>query len=489
MTVAETHYDVLNLPRDASSEAVRVSYLALKPEATQAFARLAAAYTALSDPQRRKTYDASLAPQALVRFAPPPARPPSPAHSAFHAPPTPYPPPPRHPPSPASSPFPGYRVPPGGYPHAHPRRPPPRRPSFSAPRPPPPSFAPPPDPFADFASPRGAEYLTPLEAFDPFSVFERVMALQQQLFSGGGGGGYGDGADYLSDNAYAPGGGGDLYGAQPYRPFHPSNSHRPRPRVPTRRASTTTSDLSKHRNGDFEARARSEEVEQRADGTVRVRRVETRVEFSSGRPRRPHSPSHHFPPPFPPHHHKPHHLPRPYDRDPLLLTDSYGTDARDPLLLGDREIEAELADLAIEEERRKGYPGGYGRGGGGYAHKKHHSLDYPAYGGHHHHHHHSKPHLPLPLPPPPAQYPCPPSPAHPPHGLPYPPFPPKHHHHGHYGGYGSGGGYHYERPKAICPPPSPGGSSLFGGAGGGGGGYDGREKLGVGMRRRASGEW
>ncbi|TNY24360.1 hypothetical protein DMC30DRAFT_413298 [Rhodotorula diobovata] len=129
-----SHYALLSLPPSATPEQIRSSYLRLakdlhpdraaperRREATETFQALAEAYRVLSDPALRTAYDATLSLSLSLPLS----------HSAARAPP----PPPRHPaspprfdphygpshsyraaPDPGSSPFPGFRVPPGGYP-------------------------------------------------------------------------------------------------------------------------------------------------------------------------------------------------------------------------------------------------------------------------------------------------------------------------------------------------------------------------------------
>ncbi|GAA5941711.1 hypothetical protein JCM3775_003645 [Rhodotorula graminis] len=117
-----SHYALLSLSPSATPEQVRAAYLRLAkdrhpdrapPEqreaAKRAFQDLAAAYRVLSDPALRRAYDVSLA-----HPSPPPPRDARPARSPH----------PHQLPStrrcssaPPDSPFPGFRVPPGGYPH------------------------------------------------------------------------------------------------------------------------------------------------------------------------------------------------------------------------------------------------------------------------------------------------------------------------------------------------------------------------------------
>ncbi|KPV74422.1 uncharacterized protein RHOBADRAFT_44912 [Rhodotorula graminis WP1] len=126
-----SHYALLSLSPSATPEQVRAAYLRLAkdrhpdrapPEqreaAKRAFQDLAAAYRVLSDPALRRAYDASLA-----RPSPPPPPPPRDARPARS--PHPHPHPHQHqlpsarrrPSATPDSPFPGFRVPPGGYPH------------------------------------------------------------------------------------------------------------------------------------------------------------------------------------------------------------------------------------------------------------------------------------------------------------------------------------------------------------------------------------
>ncbi|GAA5944185.1 hypothetical protein JCM10213_004090 [Rhodosporidiobolus nylandii] len=434
---SETHYSVLGVPRDATSEEIRSAYLVLakavhpdrvpaheKAEANVLFTRLAAAYGCLSDPERRRAYDLTLtssASNALVPFTgptPTSARPPSPAR--FRAPPLarpasqplPY----RHPPSPApQSPFPGYRVPPGGYPHT-----PgagtdrafeqsfgdeplfgdgreaffPSSPLFSSAFPggfhgqPPP---PPPPP------PRGAELLPPLSSFDPFSVFASVMELQRSL-------------------PFPP----PHHPHPPHFPHHPPHHHphHPHHHRRTRSASASWQEVEKHRNGDWSQTSGVKTVEERDDGAIRWTSATATVSYSSGRPHHPHYP----------------HLSRRPSYDGLI-----GSRRDGGLLLDDplaREEEQRRRLRALEEYRRKdGYGHGYGHGHGIYQ-----PLPPPLY----------PPHKPL-LPYPPPHRP--PSPGH--HG-----FPHHKHAHDHEHRYPH---HHHHHHKPIGPPSSSSASTLFGG--------------------------
>ncbi|GAA5857012.1 hypothetical protein JCM9279_007313 [Rhodotorula babjevae] len=131
-----SHYALLSLSPGATPEQLRAAYLRLAKErhpdrappeqreaAKRAFQELATAYSVLSDPTLRRAYDASLASST----APPPARPARAARASYphthphqlaptrrtSAPPRPEP----------DSPFPGFRIPPGGYPRPQPRPP------------------------------------------------------------------------------------------------------------------------------------------------------------------------------------------------------------------------------------------------------------------------------------------------------------------------------------------------------------------------------
>ncbi|GAA5907487.1 hypothetical protein JCM8208_001391 [Rhodotorula glutinis] len=119
-----SHYALLSLAPSATPEQVRASYLRLAKErhpdrappelregAKRAFQELAAAYSVLSDPVLRRECDA-----ALAHSTPPPPPPPPSTHPHPH--PHPHPSTSTRRPSAAApdSPFPGFRVPPGGYP-------------------------------------------------------------------------------------------------------------------------------------------------------------------------------------------------------------------------------------------------------------------------------------------------------------------------------------------------------------------------------------
>ncbi len=78
------HYELLGLEPTASAQELRQAFRRLsklyhpdtttlpEPQAQEAFRRLQQAYNALSDPERRRSYDASL----VATLAPPPAAPP-----------------------------------------------------------------------------------------------------------------------------------------------------------------------------------------------------------------------------------------------------------------------------------------------------------------------------------------------------------------------------------------------------------------------------
>ncbi|KAL7343436.1 hypothetical protein BJY59DRAFT_367649 [Rhodotorula toruloides] len=129
-----SYYSLLGINPSASTEDVRSAYLALarvnhpdrapseqREEATKRFQELARAYVVLSDPASREVYDRTLlapaSPEAqagaLVPFEPPQSR------SSSSQPSRPAPQPRSYTSSIAESVFPGYRIPPGGYPRAH----------------------------------------------------------------------------------------------------------------------------------------------------------------------------------------------------------------------------------------------------------------------------------------------------------------------------------------------------------------------------------
>ncbi|GAA6010088.1 hypothetical protein JCM10207_007553 [Rhodosporidiobolus poonsookiae] len=402
-TPAESYYETLGVPPTASPDEIRAAYLVLaktvhpdrvppheKAEATRLFAQLAAAYSTLSDPQRRKQYDRTLgSTSALVPFAAPvAARPPSPA---FHAPPH-----PRRAPSPTNSPFPGYSVPPGGYPHT-----PAERPVFDD------------SPLFGFDDPRrdGSTDRDPLfppppafptGLFNPFALFDSVMALQRRA--------------YDDPFPYSP-----AHHSYP-RPPH-AHPHPHRPSVPTRRASASYTDGAKHRNGDWRQTSARKDVSESADGTVRWREVKTTVEFTSGRPRRPSFDGGYG-----------------YDHHSGWKNGLFASGERDRLLL--------------EDHRPHEYE--HGRGPLFPPSRPHLPLDYPSHGhydgGYEHGHGHARPPLALPghsaggFPPR-----RPPSPAlhFPPHHLPphHHPHPhhPHHHHHPHHSHHP-----HHHRPPSPC---------------------------------------
>ncbi|GAA5827423.1 hypothetical protein JCM11251_003806 [Rhodosporidiobolus azoricus] len=448
----ETHYSVLSIPPTATSEQIRVAYLSkakevhpdkVPPEeratANEAFQRLAAAYAVLSDPAKRKAYDSTL-PSTLFSSLPPSSS------SGFHAPP---PPPIRRAPdpSPFGSPFPGYRVPPGGYPRTP-------APVFVDEQPLFPSLSSSPlhpregvttHLFSPLSCPSSAlassspyrpteddatSLLPDLLDLDPFTLFDRVMALPLTHFRPSG-----LPLPHPSHHYYP-------------RPPSPHYPH-PHPHRPKTITTTTSSAEGRRdpRNGDFEFTESKEvvrkEVERGRQGrVVEFKRVERRVEVETGRP----------------HHYYPHQHRRrrpSYDGGYGGGYDggyNYGYDddqrreyAAKLLLERERELEREL-------EREKEHL---------VHHRPPHHLPHPLPPPlHHSHHPHRpsspahphwphKPHLPLP---------CPPS-SH------YPSHPPHH------------------KPPMICPP-SPAPSTLFGGSDYGGGG--GRRGGGGALMRRAS---
>ncbi|GAA5999761.1 J domain-containing protein [Rhodotorula paludigena] len=199
-------YALLSLAPSAAADEVRSAYLRLakahhpdrappeqREQATRDFQELARAYKTLSDPELRKAYDRRLgldssAPAPLSQPPPPlPRRPRSPS-SSFAPSPTAY----QHRyehPAP-DSPFPGFRVPPGGFPAdplpfsasalpavdlggfvAAPRRS--REKSWSA-RPPRAAYSPAAAPAHGFAVPA-------LAAEDPFALFRRVLDEQERF--------------------------------------------------------------------------------------------------------------------------------------------------------------------------------------------------------------------------------------------------------------------------------------------------------------------
>ncbi|GAA5924757.1 hypothetical protein JCM1841_004139 [Sporobolomyces salmonicolor] len=297
------YYQLLSLSPGASSDEIRTAYLCLakvfhpdrapeghKDQATAVFHRVAAAYTVLSDPEQRKAYDASLFPppparapsSAQATCAPSssslvPARPSSPSPLARVYSPSPFPGPVR-PPSPSQSPFPGYRVPPGGYPSTQNVR----FPSFEYYSPPPPhAYSLPP----------------PRPSIDPFVLFERVLATRRRM-NDGPGAGMGLGMEGMEKMLWGEGGGTRRAGSAG------GGSG-------TRRMSASWNEGERHRNGDWKMMSAMQDHEEAEDGSIRFSSTIVQVSYSSGLPPhhnssayRPASPSHNHPP-LPPVHHRP----------------------------------------------------------------------------------------------------------------------------------------------------------------------------------------
>ncbi|GJN90119.1 hypothetical protein Rhopal_003118-T1 [Rhodotorula paludigena] len=270
-------YALLSLAPTATADEIRSAYLRLAkahhpdratPEqhaqATRDFQELARAYKTLSDPELRKAYDrtleaASSAPAPLSKPAPPlPRRPRSPSSSfapsfaAYQH---------RHEHFTPDSPFPGFRVPPGGYPAdplplsasavptgdlggyaAAPHR---RRDRSWSARPPRAAYSPAPAPAHGFAYPA-------FLAEDPFALFQRVLDEQERFLR-----------DAFSRSGVEEGGGG----------------MRCEGRGVVRRREWNEG--GREANGDAILLQGHEEVEQGADGGIRWRGESTTIAFTT----------------------------------------------------------------------------------------------------------------------------------------------------------------------------------------------------------------
>ncbi|KAJ8293778.1 putative oligopeptide transporter [Rhodotorula toruloides] len=309
-----SYYSLLGINPSASTEDVRSAYLALarvnhpdqapseqREEATKRFQELARAYVVLSDPASREVYDRTLlAPAspgaqagALVPFEPPQSR------SSSSQPLRPAPQPRSYTSSIAESSFPGYRVPPGGYPRAY-------HPPASQTRFPPAAFDVPValNPFTGLASPLSSSFspqhaISPLQQSAPLD--DALMALSLR-----------DRDRYYLDRRYDF---DDRY--RHGRPGEWEWIDDGRGGGPCKTAKKEWGEVKREWNGDKVAISGKDEVSTCADGGIRWRTESTTVVTHSSHHSHHHGRrrSHSHPRPLPllsppghlplPHHHRP----------------------------------------------------------------------------------------------------------------------------------------------------------------------------------------